>query len=187
MNTATLKRRSPPLLLVTLLITAALIGPSAARASSAKKNLTVYAVPTTVQFMNHADDRLRGMATNPFNQAKAIVITAGSNEKQGGPFPGDDVLYSFRLYTSPEQKKEVGAAVFTCYDDFLKHAVCQAYFDLNAGVVLASGSVAFNNPHFILSVTGGTRTFLGALGQVNSVPARKNAQRFDLALIGLQK
>jgi hypothetical protein len=166
---------------------AGLIGASAVRAADAKKNLTVYAIPTTVQFMNHADDRLRGMSTNPFNQAKAIVITAGSNEKADGPFPGDDILYSFRLYTSPAQKQQVGAAVFTCYDDFLKHAICNAYFDLDAGVVLASGSVAFNNPHFTLGVTGGTRTYLGALGQVNSVPARKNAQRFDLALIGLQK
>lgn len=178
--------RLAPLLVMSLTVAALLVA-AAAGARSAQTSLTVYAVPTTVQFMNHADDRLRGMSTNPFNQAKSVVIVSGSDEKKGGPFPGDDILYSFDLYTSPGQQKKAGSAVFTCYDNFGKQAICNGYFDLDDGVLLASGQVNFNNPRFTLGVTGGTQTYLGALGQVNSAPARKNAQRFDLKLIGLPK
>ena len=38
--------------------------------TQATGNLTVYAVPATVQFMNHADDRLRGMSANPFSRRR---------------------------------------------------------------------------------------------------------------------
>ena len=42
----------------------------------------------------------------------------------------------------------------------------------------------FGNTHFSLGVTGGTQGYLGALGQLNAVPASKNAQRFDLQVTG---
>ena len=96
--------------------------------------LTIFAVPATVQFLNHADDRLRGMSTNPFNVAKSLVIVSGGVEKGNGPFPGDDVLYNFRLYSSPAQKRRLGSAIFTCYYNFSKDAICNSYFDLNHGL-----------------------------------------------------
>lgn len=177
--------------LVAILAALAVTAPSAgnrARSATPKENLTVYAVPTTVQFMNHADDRLRGMTTNPFaSAANGQVIASGANEKKAGPFPGDDVLYSFQLYTKPTQGKRLGSAIFTCYYNFGKQAICDTYFDLDGGLILGSGSVVLGNPRFVLSITGGTRTYLGALGQVTSLPAPKEAQRYDLQLIGLGK
>ncbi len=169
-----------------VLVVAAVGG--AARAGTNKAILNVYAVPATVQFMNHADDRLRGMSTNPFNvsEAKVIDVTNGK-EKGNGPFPGDDVLYTFHLYADPARRQEIGSAIFTCYYNFIKHAICDAYFDLGRDIVLASGSVAFNSPRFTLSVTGGTRAYLGALGQVDATPSVKSTQRFSIHLIDLRK
>jgi hypothetical protein len=40
--------------------------------------------------------------------------------------------------------------------------------------------VPFGKTHFTLGITGGTNAYFGALGQVNSVAAAGNAQRFDL-------
>jgi hypothetical protein len=165
----------------------ALVG-SVARAASNNATLTVYAVPATVQFMNHADDRLRGMSTNPFNvtEAKVIDVTNGK-EKGNGPFPGDDVLYTFHLYASPIRGQEIGSAIFTCYYNFIKHAICDAYFDLGRDTLLASGSVAFDNPRFTLSVSGGTRAYLGALGQVDATASAKATQRFSIRLVDGRK
>jgi len=161
---------------------------AASGASQASQKLTVYAVPATVQFMNHADDRLRGMSTNPFNlKAEAVIIDAGGKEKGNGPFPGDDVLYAFKLYSDAKRSKPVGTAMFTCYYEFKKRATCDSYFDLANGLVLASGQVPFGATHFTLAVTGGTKAYFGALGQVDSVPAAGNAQRFDLRVTGTQK
>ena len=161
---------------------------AASGASRASQKLTVYAVPATVQFMNHADDRLRGMSTNPFNQkAEAVIIDAGAKEKRNGPFPGDDILYAFKLFADAKRTKPIGTAMFTCYYGFGKRATCESYFDLARGLLLASGQVPFGASRFTLGVTGGTRAFFGALGQLDSVPAAGNAQRFDLKVTGLSK
>jgi hypothetical protein len=165
-------------------IALAVLAAQAAQAAPAKRTLTIYAVASTVQFMNHADDRLRGMSVNPFNVSKTsqrVVITK-TKEQGNGPFPGDDVLYSFKLYTSPAQARSAGTAIFTCYYDALKHALCDSYFELRDGVLLASGPVPFGSKTFTLSVSGGTRGFIGVGGQVKAVPAAKNAQRLDLVL-----
>jgi hypothetical protein len=172
---------------VALLVTALPVT-AASGASQVSQRLTVYAVPATVQFMNHADDRLRGMSTNPFNQkAEAVIIDANGKEKGNGPFPGDDLLYAFKLFADTKRTKPIGTAMFTCYYQFAKRATCDSYFDLAKGVLLASGQVPFGAKHFALGVTGGTRAYFGALGQVDSVPAAGNAQRFDLKVTGIPK
>jgi len=154
---------------------------AASGSSQASRKLRLYAVPATVQFMNHADDRLRGMSTNPFNFKKdAVIFDTNGKEKGHGPFPGDDILYAFKLFSDAKLKKANGTAMFTCYYEFAKRATCDSYFDLAKGLVLASGQVPFGAKHFTLAVTGGTRAYFGALGQVDSVPAARNAQRFDL-------
>ena len=169
-------------------VTAAAAPAATARGAAQGQKLRVYAVPATVQFMNHADDRLRGMSTNPFNQkAEAVIIDAGGKEKGFGPFPGDDILYGFKLFADEKLSKPVGAAMFTCYYQFAKRATCDSYFDLDRGVLLASGQVPFGASHFVLGVIGGTRGYLGALGQVDSVPASGNAQRFDLQVSGKKR
>jgi hypothetical protein len=163
------------------LLVTAVPAASASGSSQAAQKLTVYAVPTTVQFMNHADDRLRGMSSNPFDlKSQAVIFNDNGKEKGNGPFPGDDILYTFKLFADAKRTKPSGTAMFTCYYGFGKRATCDSYFDLANGLLLASGQVPFGNSHFTLGVTGGTHTYLGALGQLNAVPAAKNAQRFDL-------
>jgi hypothetical protein len=160
----------------------------ASGASRASQKLTVYAVPKTVQFMNHADDRLRGMSTNPFNlKAEAVILNANGKEKGNGPFPGDDILYAFKLFSDAQRTKPMGTAIFTCYYGFGKRATCDSYFDFARGLLLASGQVPFRAKHFTLGVTGGTHAYFGALGQLDSVPAAGNAQRFDLQVTGHPK
>ncbi len=98
---------------------------TAQRASAAggKQKFTVYAVATTAQFMNHADDRIRGMSANPFiPNEQALVIVSNGKEKQKGPFPGDDILYTFKLYPTANLTKSNGSAFFTCYYAFAKRA-----------------------------------------------------------------
>jgi hypothetical protein len=164
-----------------------LLGASAAASheTSDRKSLSVYAVPATAQFMNHADDRLRGMSANPFNvRTQALVILTKGKEKRNGPFPGDDILYSFKLYGDPKLVTRAGSAMFTCYYTFVKRAVCDSYLELPDGVVLASGRVVFNATRFALSVTGGTGKYLGTLGEVIATPAKEQAERLDLQLGG---
>lgn len=164
--------------------TALLAGVASGSAGAAANKLILYAVPSTAQFMNHADDRLRGMSTNPFNvKTQALVIITKGNEKENGPFPGDDILYTFKLYGSPKLAKQIGSAMFTCYYHFAKRATCESYFELGGGVVLAAGPVAFNSKRFRLSVTGGTSDYLGVLGQVIATPAAGNSERLDLRLL----
>jgi hypothetical protein len=170
--------------IVVVVVGALVAGVASASARARASGLTVYAVPSTAQFMNHADDRLRGMSTNPFNvKTQALVIITHGNEKKNGPFPGDDILYTFKLYGSPKRGKQVGSAMFTCYYHFAKRATCESYFELADGVVLASGPVAFNSKRFVLSVTGGTNEYLGVLGQVTATPAAGNSERLDLRLL----
>ncbi|MBV8066190.1 MAG: hypothetical protein JOY73_11740 [Actinobacteria bacterium] len=160
---------------------AACAAASASAAPSAGQTLTIYAVPATVQFMNHADDRLRGMATNPFNlKDESVILNANGKEKGKGPFPGDDVLYGFKLFGDAKLTKHTGTALFTCYYTFAKRATCDSYFDLPKGLLLASGPVQFGASHFTLGVVGGTKAYFGALGQVESVSVSTKAQRFDL-------
>ena len=168
-----------------VLLAAALPAATASGSARATQKLTVYAVPATVQFMNHADDRLRGMSTNPFKlKAQAAILNANGKEKGNGPFPGDDILYSFKLFADAERTQPSGTAIFTCYYGFGKRATCDSYFNLAKGLLLASGQVPFGTTHFMLGVTGGTQGYLGALGQLNAEPAARNAQRFDLQVTG---
>jgi hypothetical protein len=174
-----------PAVVCALVVAAAVAG--VAQPAAGGKKVTVYAVATTAQFMNHADDRLRGMSTNPFNvKTQALVIVTKGKEKGNGPFPGDDILYSFKLYSGPKLDRRAGSAIFTCYYTFVKRATCDSYFELNGGLVLASGQIVFNGTRFTLSVSGGTSRYLGALGEVRAAPAGRNAERLELRLLASQ-
>jgi len=158
-----------------------------ARAATAEQQITIYAVPETAQFMNHADDRVRGMTVNPFTinvKALQVVVDTNGKEKGNGPFPGDDVLYTFGLFTNSSFTKSAGSAMFTCYYGFDKSAICDTYFDLPSGLVLASGQVPFGSSRFTLGISGGTTTYLGVRGELRVAPATKNALRLDLVLLG---
>lgn len=179
-------RPARPLFAAFALLAIALPVTAASASSAASPRLTVYAVPATVQFMNHADDRLRGMSTNPFDFKKeAVILGAFGKEKGHGPFPGDNILYGFKLFADAKRTKPSGSAMFTCYYGFGKIATCESYFELKQGLVLGSGQVPFGVPRFTLGVSGGTDRYFGALGQVKATPAARNAERFVLQLRGL--
>jgi len=170
---------------LSLLAGAALLATAAAPAArTGSRTFTVYGVAKTMQFMNHEDDRRRGMTNNPFevNRAKSLRIVVKGSEKNGGPFPGDDVLYSFDLYKNAALKKSAGSAVFTCYYDIGRHATCDGYFELPGGLILATGSVVFDSSKFTLSVEGGTSSYFGKRGQVAAAPAVEKSQRFRFTL-----
>jgi hypothetical protein len=151
--------------------------------SIAPKSRVSYAAPATAQFMNHADDRLRGMTANPFNasQAKLVFITKGK-EKGNGPFPGDDILYTFKLYSNNKLTKQAGTTLFTCYYDFHKHATCDAYLEYADGVMLASGPIVFGSKHFTLSISGGTKAYRSANGEIVATPASGSVERLAVHL-----
>jgi hypothetical protein len=159
-------------------------------AGSATGKILVYAVPTRAQFLNNADDRQRAIINNPFtaNTAKLMTVMKG-HEKTTGPLPGDTALYSFNLYTSASMKKKAGTAVYTCDYNFNSKALCQAYYELSGGTLLASGPVdfsTFNSTKFELSVRGGTDTYLGARGELEVSPPPKttDTRRLDFTLVG---
>ena len=166
-----------------LLAAGATIAPPAGAAPT--KPLTIYAVATSAQFVNHADDRARGDAINPFNaDAKKLVPVSETKEKGKGPFPGDDVLYMFKLYPDASLSHSVGTAMLTCVFNFGQQAECEETLQLNGGTLFASGPADFTSTSVTLAVTGGGGSYLGARGQISTSavahPRSKHEERFDI-------
>ena len=65
-------------------------------ASAQPRTLSLASVPTSEQFLNHADDRKRGVGNNPFSNYLAPHAT--TREQSDGPFPGDQALFEFNVY-----------------------------------------------------------------------------------------
>jgi len=151
------------------------------------KQLTLYAVATKATFVDHADDRARGQAKNPFNaDVKALAATAKENEKGHGPYPGDEALLVFKLYARPNRTHPIGSAVYSCTYNLAKHALCRADFDLTGGSLFATGPVDFSARDFTIAVISGTGKYVGAFGQVSEgslvKPLTKNMHRLDFDL-----
>jgi hypothetical protein len=155
-----------------------------AGAATPKKQVTIYSVASGVQFINNQDDRQRGATNNPFD-ADTNKLASKSTDAGNGPFPGDVAVYSFKLFTGPTLTKSAGAASYTCYYNYKQHALCMAYFELkgDTGTLLGSGPINFNSSGFKMVVTGGTKKYLGASGQVVAIPAAKNSQRLNFQLL----
>jgi hypothetical protein len=158
-------------------------GGAAAAQGTGQKALTIYSQATLAQFINHQDDRQRALKNSPFtgDTGKFNTSTAGN-----GPFPGDDTLYSFNLFTDQSLKNQIGSAVYTCHYNFAKHALCTVYYTLGKGTLLAAGPVDFTATSFTLALTGGTKTYIGANGQVVMTPVAnaKNVQKLAFVLLG---
>ena len=143
----------------------------------------MYSVATGVQFINTADDRARGAVNNPFNSStnRLQPKTAATGN---GPFAGDVVLYSLDLYTGATLRRSGGSAVYTCYFNYARHALCQAYYTLKGdGTLVAAGPIDFKADGFTIVITGGTQKYLGARGEVVVAPAAGTAQRLDFHLL----
>jgi hypothetical protein len=161
---------------------AAGVASSSSTAATGPRVLTIFTVASGVQFINTADDRARGVTNNPFD-ATTNKLRPKVSETGNGPFPGDVAVFGFNLYTTSALKKDVGEASYTCFFNYARRALCQAYYELGGGTLTAAGPVDFDNTGFRLVVTGGTKKYLAARGQVTSVQAGAKAQRVAFQLL----
>jgi hypothetical protein len=152
--------------IVTALLTAGVASGSVEAAKRTQRVIQLYSVTTQEQFLNHADDRARGYGDNPFGNFKAP--TATTKEHNNGPFPGDQALFQFNLYSGPKHTKSGGSAIVTCFYNFNHHGFCDAAYQLNGGTILCSGAIDFNAKDFVLIATGGTGQYRGVTGTVES-------------------
>lgn len=181
-------RRAALLVVVSALVSASVVSGADALVSrsgaAADRRLTIYSVATGLQYINTADDRARGKVNNPLDSTASKLAPKSSNSPNG-PFAGDIAVYALKLYRDPAVKQPVGTAVYTCFFNYDRHALCQAYYRFKAGgTIVASGPVNFKISRFTIVVSGGTSKYLGAHGQASAVAARGNAQRIDFELLG---
>ena len=143
--------------------------------------LVLYSVAEQEQYINNADDLSRGLGHNPFGNYTDQAPLA--NKSQAGPFPGDEALYSFNLYTNATRGKRAGIAVFTCQYNFDRNAFCDVSFQLNdGGTLLASGAFNFAASRFSLAVTGGYGKYVGVRGSVLETPSSNHTQKLSFLL-----
>jgi hypothetical protein len=167
------------LLAVALFATSA---PAISRAAeSGPRRMTLYSVTEQEQFVNNQDDRARGEGHNPFG-AYSDVSPAVAKPK-GGPFPGDEALFSFNVYKNPDLRIRAGTAVFTCQYNFAKNAFCDVSFRLNdGGTLIAEGAFNFDASSFTLAITGGYGKYTDASGELVASPSSNHAQRLSFML-----
>jgi hypothetical protein len=136
------------------------------------RSFVLYAKPTRAQFINHADDRERGLRLNPFN-ADILPPPPQANTGKKGGRAGDNALFSFKLYSDPNLTRLVGTAIYSCTFNFAHEAICEADFDLSNGTMIAMGPAQLDSTftRIVLPVTGGTGRYAGAHGQLTSTPS----------------
>jgi hypothetical protein len=162
-------RRAALLVVVSGLVFVSVVSRSGA---ATDRHLTIYSVATGLQYINTADDRARGKVNNPLDSTASKLAPKSSNSRNG-PFAGDIAVYALRLYRDAAVKHPLGTAVYTCFFNYDRHALCQAYYKFKAGgTIVASGPVNFKVSRFTIVVSGGTSKYLG------------DAQRIDFELLG---
>lgn len=148
----------------------------AARATAQPKTLILYATAEQEQYVDNSDSLSRGQGNNPFGNYKDLEPLANKNAT--GPFPGDEALYSFNLFTGPSLTKRAGSAIFTCQYNFNKNAYCDATFHMNnGGTLIASGAFNFSAPKFSLAITGSYGAYVNKRGSMTDVPNPNHAQK----------
>lgn len=165
-------------------VTAATVVP-VATATTHIRSLVFYAHPTRVQFINHADDRARGLRLNPFN-ADILPPPPKANTGKKGGRAGDNALFAFKLYTDPSLTRLVGTAIYSCTFNFAHEAICEADFQFRGGSMIAMGPAQLDSSFssLVLPVTGGTGRYVGAHGQLTSTPSiYKNTQIIHFELV----
>lgn len=148
--------------------------------TNAAQRFTLYSVATEEQFVNNEDDRARGKGNNPFGNYKDT--TAVTKEVGNGPFPGDEALFIFNIYSNPSLKKKTGTASFTCQYGFDKNAFCDAAYTLAGGNLIGAGTFNFNAGKFAIAITGGTGKYRSMTGDLQASPGPNHSQHlaFDI-------
>jgi hypothetical protein len=151
-----------------------------AHGATTSHRLTLYSVAEQEQYVNNSDSRILGIGNNPFGNFKDVTA---ATSKGNGPFPGDEALFSFNLYSDPSLKTRAGSATFTCQYNFNKNVFCDAAFKLrNGGTLIASGAFNFNTSKFTLAVTGGSGAYADRAGIVQETPSSNHSQRLAFVL-----
>jgi hypothetical protein len=152
-----------------------------APAASSRQQLTQYSTPAHETFVGNIDDETRGAVSNPFGTHTKGA--ASTKEQNNGPFPGDEVLFSFSLYRTAKLAASTGSAVYTCWYAFDKDAFCDVLVQpKTGGALLAAGTLNFDAKTFALAVTGGTGPYRGVAGDLVVTPSGKHAQRLAIDL-----
>jgi hypothetical protein len=163
-------------------VVAVCIACAAARAAQSAQTLTLYSVATGEQFLNHSDDRVRGVGSNPFGNFQDSAGPTGKETNGNGPFPGDRSVFTFAIFGTSDQKSRIGSASFVCEYVFDKNAFCTTIYILQGGTLLGTGFLNFNGKTFTVSVTGGTGIYAGMTGHLQADPAVKLQQRLVVTL-----
>ncbi len=165
-------------------ITAAVLLVPFATAATQGRTLVFYAKPTRAQFVDHADDRERGIKTNPFNAEELLPTPKSANSAKKGARAGDSALFRLTLYSDRNLKHRVGTATYTCTFNFAREALCNATFVFGTGTMVGMGPAKLDTSRWVLPVTGGTGRYSGAHGQVTSTPeGKKNTQVLRFRLV----
>jgi hypothetical protein len=162
------------------LVAAAFLAGGAARAAQSPRSLTVYSVATKEQFLNHSDDRPRGLGNNPFGNFKDTTGPSGKETSGNGPFAGDRSIFTFALFGSNSTRKPIGSALFVCEYMFDQNAFCSTSYVLPRGTLLGTGYFNFNAATFDVSVTGGTGKYAGARGLLHADKTVHKLQRLTV-------
>jgi hypothetical protein len=160
---------------------AAGVAASSAAGAMGSQQVILYAVAEQEQYVNNSDSLTRGLGNNAFGNYKDLQPLVSKNAS--GPFPGDEALYSFNLYSSAGLKKRVGTATFVCQYNFNKNAFCDASFQMtNGGTLIASGAFNFTASKFALAVTGGYGAYVNKTGSLQETPTANHAQKLSFEL-----
>ena len=121
-----------------------------------------------------------GNLENPFGRSGGPPPRP--NERAHGPFPGDETVYTFEVFTDRELTASIGSAVFTCTYSFARTALCDAAYRLRDGQLIGAGTLGFDAPGFTLALTGGTGAYRGSSGELKATSTPGGGQRLRLVL-----
>ena len=138
------------------------------KVSPKASTITLYSVVSEIQFVNHEDDRARGLGSNPFGNYRGSGL-ATQSEIAAGPLAGDQGLFVYKLYSNVSLKKSVGTGALMCEFGFNKIGDCDVSYQLNGGTVIAIGAVnGLARNRFGLVITGGTGRYSGVTGNIEA-------------------
>ena len=137
-----------------------------ARVSVSTRNLLLFSTPSKEAYVNNADDRARGVGHNPFGNYTGAVETEPTNERVFGPFPGDEGIYGFKLFTDANHKNLAGTATAVCQYTLNQASFCDVSIGVEGGQLIAKGASSFASTRFSLPIVGGTGIYRNTTGRV---------------------
>jgi hypothetical protein len=173
---ATVTHNVPALVLEPEQLSVSLLPAATARATS----LTRYSTATQEQFIDNGDDEVRGWSANPFGM-RDPASEAAEDKDTTGPFPGDESLFKFAIRLAPKASA-TASATYTCLYAFDKNAFCDATYSLPGGSLIGAGAFAFKATRYVIPIVGGTGTYSGATGELDSDPGPNGTQRLTITL-----